>query len=232
MRISGTFTMMSRLVVIAIIAILAAMLLPALSAARERARSASCLSKLKQIGTAEFMYSGQNKDYVAIDDDTVGASTAADYIKLTTDASETTAPTTTKAYKTPSGKLMMSGNLGSNLKYYSADAKEKAFKCPSDSAYKDSDNEISYYNAILIADTDGKSKKRLIVGRDNPGAATWFDRHAGLESGNTGACNHPSNVNILFFGGHTGSQSIKTTDSYVVATKDGAGWKFLDQITY
>ncbi|MCM8806909.1 MAG: type II secretion system GspH family protein [Candidatus Omnitrophica bacterium] len=63
MRRKG-FTLIELLVVVAVIAILAAMLFPALSIARERARQAVCMSNLKQLGLAILQYAEDYNGYL------------------------------------------------------------------------------------------------------------------------------------------------------------------------
>src|SRR3990172_757165 len=58
------FTLIELLVVIAIIAILAAILFPVFAKAREKSRTASCMSNLKQLGLGFIMYAQDYDDYL------------------------------------------------------------------------------------------------------------------------------------------------------------------------
>jgi prepilin-type N-terminal cleavage/methylation domain-containing protein len=63
-RPPAAFTLIELLVVISILAILAALLLPALARAKEQGRSAQCVSNLRQWGVAYEMYAADNDDFL------------------------------------------------------------------------------------------------------------------------------------------------------------------------
>ena len=216
-----SFTLIELLVVIAIIAILAAMLLPALSAARERARSSNCVGKLKQIGLAVNMYGDANNSYIPYSVSGTSHQVRGGFWAKNLE------PNTS-----PVNMLILGGNFGEEAPKdidTMANAAERYFKCPSDTvnfAVPDSGrSSMSYvfYNWATkeecLTETGSSNAKwtawaevgtRAILGRDDPGTIIYADtvgsggaspRDANPK-GIAGA-NHPAgNFNSAMLGGH------------------------------
>jgi len=112
-RKKNGFTLIELLVVIAIIAILAAMILPALSAAKQKAYAAQCLNNARQIGLATLVYVSDNEDKFPCGVD----------VKNDASWSDRTA-----------WHVLLLPYLGVNVIAVSTNSASKAYVCPSDLA--------------------------------------------------------------------------------------------------
>ena len=197
---------------IAIIAILAAMLLPALSAARESAKFSQCAGKLRQIGMVVNMYAEDNKGVRPVVNITLTGEDASTYSCAVADNGATNSCDQGDLGSYFSRGPAVSGASGA------ADKKmyiEMFWRCPSDETNYKPNNGLGSYMGIYI---DRKSVTNIwganadITQRQHnhnscdPNNKLYIDLGLPWQT----PPNHPNQMNFLAWGGHVVSSALPT----------------------
>ena len=198
------FTLIELLVVIAIIAILAAMLLPALSAARERARTANCISNIKNLSLAQNMYTNDNREYICYSTESLNAVSG-------TWGANTTWKSLTVPYVNQDG--------------FDTSREVLAYGCPSCSARTSqltahvTDYAMAYFACgIAQGAIRNPTQSVLVIDAGRLDGSKDFMHHIGhssyvaVEQWKKDAYRHGSVINASFMDGHAESLQTKTID--------------------